>query len=89
MNYSDVFAMPTAPPPPYEESTALSRDMESCVEFSVSTDYENRIIRADRKSVLESNTEFARLLTSGVFKCSNGQYEIHCKTISSFELYVR
>lgn len=94
MEYSDVFSssMATAPPPPsYEESVNSARpiDYSTCVAFSVSTDYEHRVLRADRKSVLESNTEFARLLTSGVFKLTNDMYEIHCKTISSFELYLR
>lgn len=84
--------MATAPPPPpsYEESVNTRPiDDGTCVAFSVSTDYEHRVLRADRKSVLESDTEFARLLTSGVFKCTNGLYEIHCKTITSFELYLR
>lgn len=94
MDYSDVFSssLATAPPPPsYEESVNSSRpiDDDTCIAFSVSTEYEHRILRADKKSVLESNTEFSRLLTSGVFKCTNGQYEIHCKTIASFELYLR
>lgn len=86
--------MATAPPPPsYEESVnSVNRsqiDDANCVAFSVSTDYENRVLRADRKSVLESGTDFARLVTSGVFKCTNGLYEIHTKSVSSFELYLR
>lgn len=93
MDYSDVLSssMATAPPPPSYEESVNTRPVDdgTCVAFSVSTDNEHRVLRADRKSVLESNTEFARLLTSGVFKCTNGMYEIHCKTISSFDLYLR
>lgn len=94
MDYSDVLSssMATAPPPPsYEESVGSSRplDDDSFVAFAVSTDYEHRVLRADKKSVLHSNTEFARLLSSGVFKCTNGKFEVNCKTISSFELYLR
>ena len=89
MEYSDVFSASAPPPPSYEESMNSALDDAACVAFSVSTDYETRVLRADRKSVLESNTEFGRLLTSGVFKCSNGLYQIPCKTVSSFELYLR
>lgn len=95
MDYSNMFSVPSAPPPPYEvaantpATAATTSHDDTCISFAVSTDYEHQVIRADRKTIMESNNEFCRLLTSGVFKCTNGQYEIHCKTVSSFELYIR
>lgn len=85
-----VFVSPSAPPPPYEEvSTPLCKPDDSCIEFSVSSDSEHRIMRADRKAILDTDTPFRRMILDHSIKLVQNRYEISCKTVSSFELYIR